>query len=195
METYFSTKRIFLSLCVLAFLLQSCNTAIKTNADELELVSLPDGSIALLNSDSSISYDEGFEERAITQTGEVFYIVEKGAVPFRVTTEYGMVEVLGTEFNVKATVEALEVEVEKGVVQLKTSQVVKDVKRGQKAFVKDVKKGVEMGKAEFKHQHWTKQLSKDLRVLKKELKKGGKQLQKESRKFGKQLKKELKKIG
>ena len=64
---------------------------------------LPDGSKVWLNSGSSISYPSGFgETRSIELSGEAYFEVEKGNIPFIISTEYGKVEVKGTSFNVKA---------------------------------------------------------------------------------------------
>lgn len=64
---------------------------------------LPDGSIVWLNSGSMFSYPDRFEgERIVELTGEAYFNVEKQNEPFIVKTKYGEVEVLGTDFNVKA---------------------------------------------------------------------------------------------
>lgn len=64
---------------------------------------LPDGSTVWLNSGSSFSYPSRFDgERIVELTGEAYFKVEKQNEPFKVKTEFGEVEVTGTEFNVKA---------------------------------------------------------------------------------------------
>ncbi len=64
---------------------------------------LPDSSIVKLNSDSKISYYTDFKERRIIKlSGEAFFSVRKGVVPFQVQTQYLTTIVLGTKFNVKA---------------------------------------------------------------------------------------------
>jgi ferric-dicitrate binding protein FerR (iron transport regulator) len=64
---------------------------------------LPDGSTVWLNSGSTFSYPDHFEgERIVELNGEAYFIVEKQNEPFIVKTKFGEVEVLGTEFNVKA---------------------------------------------------------------------------------------------
>lgn len=65
--------------------------------------SLPDGSTVWLNSGSTFSYPNRFDgERIVELTGEAYFNVEKQKQPFIVKTQFGKVEVLGTEFNVKA---------------------------------------------------------------------------------------------
>jgi transmembrane sensor len=64
---------------------------------------LPDGSTVWLNSGSTFSYPARFEgERIVELTGEAYFNVEKQKQPFIVKTQFGEIEVLGTEFNVKA---------------------------------------------------------------------------------------------
>jgi ferric-dicitrate binding protein FerR (iron transport regulator) len=64
---------------------------------------LPDGSTVWLNSGSTFSYPDRFEgQRIVDLTGEAYFNVEKQKDPFIVKTQFGQVEVLGTEFNVKA---------------------------------------------------------------------------------------------
>ncbi len=64
---------------------------------------LPDGSTVWLNSGSSFNYPSRFDgDRIVELSGEAYFKVEKQKEPFRVKTKYGEVEVLGTEFNVKA---------------------------------------------------------------------------------------------
>lgn len=64
---------------------------------------LPDGSLVWLNSGSTFTYPDRFDgERIVELNGEAYFEVKKQKEPFKVRTEYGEVEVLGTEFNVKA---------------------------------------------------------------------------------------------
>jgi ferric-dicitrate binding protein FerR (iron transport regulator) len=64
---------------------------------------LPDGSSVWLNSGSTFSYPDRFnDERIVELTGEAYFEVEKQKQPFIVKTQFGEIEVLGTQFNVKA---------------------------------------------------------------------------------------------
>jgi transmembrane sensor len=67
---------------------------------------LPDGSVVILNSGSSLKYsnsDFSFNSRSVQLTGEGFFNVTKNpSKPFYVTTPGIRVKVLGTTFNVKA---------------------------------------------------------------------------------------------
>ena len=64
---------------------------------------LPDGSRVWLNSGTTFSYPDRFEDdRVVELEGEAYFEVEKQTEPFIVKTSFGEVEVLGTSFNVKA---------------------------------------------------------------------------------------------
>lgn len=72
---------------------------------EKKKLSLPDGSIVILNSGSELRYQQGFgsENRDILLTGESYFEVAKDSLlPFRVYSGAVMTEALGTAFNVSA---------------------------------------------------------------------------------------------
>lgn len=76
-----------------------------TIAGEHKELKLPDGSIVWMNACSKINYPEKFNNttRAIRLEGEAYFLVEKSKTKrFIVTTKDITVEVLGTQFNVKA---------------------------------------------------------------------------------------------
>lgn len=77
------------------------NGGVRTSLD------LPDGSIAYLNSGSTLSYPSSYdaEERKVTLVGEAYFSVKHDpAHPFIVSVSHDRlrVKVLGTEFNVRA---------------------------------------------------------------------------------------------
>jgi ferric-dicitrate binding protein FerR (iron transport regulator) len=64
---------------------------------------LPDGSNVWINSGSTFNYPDRFSnERIVELQGEAYFDVAHNSSPFIVKTSYGEVEVLGTEFNIKA---------------------------------------------------------------------------------------------
>lgn len=64
---------------------------------------LPDGSEVWLNSGSTISFPKQYGElRSVELTGQAYFKVVKDGKPFVVRTGYGIVEVMGTTFDVKA---------------------------------------------------------------------------------------------
>ena len=66
-------------------------------------VQLPDGSEVLLNSGSTLKYPGSFDDnvRLVDLSGEGYFKVEHGQIPFVVETEFASARVLGTEFNVR----------------------------------------------------------------------------------------------
>lgn len=78
---------------------------IATVVGEQKEIRLPDGSTVWLNACSKISYPEKFSDSArnVTLTGEAYFsVVRNEHNRFEVTTKSVKVEVLGTQFNVKA---------------------------------------------------------------------------------------------
>lgn len=73
-------------------------------------ITLPDGSIVMLNAASSLTYPAQFDnkERRVKMTGEAYFEVAKAAdskkkrIPFSVETDKQEIQVLGTHFNVNA---------------------------------------------------------------------------------------------
>jgi transmembrane sensor len=66
---------------------------------------LPDGTVVMLNTESSISYPTAFagKSRNVTITGEAYFEVAKNKkMPFIVSFENQKVEVLGTHFDIRA---------------------------------------------------------------------------------------------
>lgn len=182
-----------LIVLLLTIVIVSCSDSkmFISTTDNYNIVNLPDGSTAFLNSNSSLEYDEIFAKRIVRQTGEVYYDVAKGKSQFHVLTEKGEIIVLGTKFNVKSDLEKLELEVEEGVVELQIDEFASKVKKGQKALFKEGDKELKMAKAEFKHHKWIKNLRKEFRKLGKEINKSLKQIERESGKSWKEIKKEI----
>ncbi|UII29625.1 FecR family protein [Fulvivirga ulvae] len=186
--------KVVLVFVVPALILGACaGHSIETD-DNFEVVELPDGSIVYLNHHSAVNYNKGFEARIVEVSGEAFFEVAKANIPFVVRTVHGEVKVLGTEFNVKTATDELEVEVEEGVVELKTSSEIQEVKKGQRAVWKKGRKAIEKRKGELKFKVWLNALEKEFRQLGREIKRGGKKVQKESEKVGKEINKGTKRL-
>jgi len=72
----------------------------ETAARQIEAVMLPDQSMMILNAGSSASYDDDWSDsRTLELDGQAFFEVQKGS-KFSVVTSSGVVEVLGTSFDV-----------------------------------------------------------------------------------------------
>ncbi len=78
---------------------------------------LPDKSEVILSSNSSMSYEEAFNQRTLKLGGEAFFKVEKGS-KFIVQTTLGNIEVLGTSFDINARGETLTVKCKTGKVKV-----------------------------------------------------------------------------
>lgn len=93
-------------------------TVVAQGAERVEFA-LPDGSKVHLNAESSLVYqaNEWPQNRALELEGEAFFSVQKGS-DFLVQTPYGLVQVLGTQFNVRARDGYLEVGCQSGKVQV-----------------------------------------------------------------------------
>ena len=90
--------------CALLVICVACSSSIEIETDNnFEALLLPDGSQVYLNHHSTISYDQNFNPRTIYLDGDAFFTVVPSESTFTVTTAYGDVEVLGTEFNVQTT--------------------------------------------------------------------------------------------
>jgi len=95
-----------LLISVFAWWLYSSNqnqTIITSN--EIENISLPDGSKVWLNKNSKLTFSKIFnkDKRIVKLSGEAFFEVKRDTLsPFIVMTSDALVTVLGTSFNVKA---------------------------------------------------------------------------------------------
>lgn len=180
----------------------SSKTTVETSSNYEQII-LPDNSIVLLNTNSSVSYERNFNPRNINLKGEAFFNVSDGKSPFVVQTNYGAITVLGTEFNINASKENLEVEVEHGRVELEKAgnKLKKQIKKGERVVLKSTDEVIKATKAEFKHKIWInslekefKKLGKEVKVIrkkaKKEIKSTGKTIEKKSKELGKEIKKQ-----
>ncbi len=101
------------------FTLYSPTTTVDAGNGERLAYTLPDNSKVNLNATSTISFKVGdFDgDRIVNLEGEAFFEVEKGEA-FKVITPYGMVEVLGTSFNVNTRNGQLKVDCKTGKVKV-----------------------------------------------------------------------------
>ncbi len=97
----------------------SLDTTLKTQYAERAEVVLPDASLVMLNADSKIAYNENKwdQKRNVDLEGEAFFKVAKGK-QFTVTTEDGLVAVLGTQFNVENRAGFFEITCYEGLVSV-----------------------------------------------------------------------------
>ncbi|WP_286747816.1 FecR domain-containing protein [Roseivirga sp. UBA1976] len=97
--------------------------SIATGLAEVRTVNLPDGSVAYLNAESSVSFPEkGWtDHREVRLTGEAFFEVKRGS-SFKVLTTNGKIEVLGTSFNVRTRGQLLQVACKTGKVKVSSPE-------------------------------------------------------------------------
>lgn len=106
-------------LLVVTYLIVPQDTRLRTAFGEQKELTLPDGSQVLLHANSQLRYDPDTwaEERTLRLEGEAYFEVTPGA-SFRVMTESGQVQVLGTSFNVRSRDEVLDVTCYTGKVEV-----------------------------------------------------------------------------
>lgn len=78
--------------------------SVEISRGEMAVVSLPDGSQVELNSGSVIQFNRlfGVTNRNISLNGEGYFEVVTGEMPFEVTSNETITEVLGTSFNIRS---------------------------------------------------------------------------------------------
>lgn len=92
-------------------------TVVTTGFAENRTIVLPDSSTVIINADTRLTYDEDtfIKDKKIKLSGEAYFKVQKGG-RFKVTTENGSIQVLGTEFNVYSREALLKVFCDEGKV-------------------------------------------------------------------------------
>ena len=99
---------------------------------------LPDESIITLNTSSSIKYKKKFLiNREIFLKGEAFFNVQKNEKPFTIITDYGIIKVLGTSFNVRSRADGFEIGVNEGIVEVSNKKSSFLIKQDQMIITKN----------------------------------------------------------
>ncbi|TWR31576.1 DUF4974 domain-containing protein [Mucilaginibacter pallidiroseus] len=117
----------------------SINTIATPRGGEYQVI-LPDDTKVWLNAASSISFPTRFtgKTRDVEITGEAYFEVTKNAaMPFHVKTYRGVIEVLGTHFNVMAynDEKLMKTTLLEGAVNVRLGNVVSKLKPGQQAQI------------------------------------------------------------
>lgn len=110
-----------------------------THLNEQVKVYLPDGSLVVLNGDSSIEYPKNFNDtiRLVKLKGEAFFDVTKNPKkPFVIESGKITTKVLGTSFNIRETKNTTEVVVNTGLVNVTSKQESVFIKPNQKVIYK-----------------------------------------------------------
>ncbi len=103
-----------------------------TQIAETETLILPDNSEVILNAKSKLTYNKKTwdDKRDLELEGEAFFKVSKGQ-KFTVTTDAGVVQVLGTQFNVKERDNYFEVNCFEGLVSVTYNNQTVKLKKGK----------------------------------------------------------------
>ncbi len=128
-------------------------TTIDTMAGQNIKVVLPDASVAQLNSLSHLSYNKRKwnDNREVKLEGEAFFKVKKGS-QFDVHTSFGIITVLGTEFNVKNRNNYFEVKCFEGKVRVSSDDQQVDLPAGKSLRI--VNGVVSENKTDLNHPTW-----------------------------------------
>lgn len=115
---------LFLMLSFYFLLRQAPNTTVIANKGKNVTFYLPDSSMVIMNAESKITYNASnwAENRQLELEGEAFFKVRKGE-KFQVKSNEGIVEVLGTSFNVFARNDQYNVACMTGKVKVSNSQL------------------------------------------------------------------------
>ncbi len=110
----------------------------KTLTAQKQTIELPDGSTVRLNSLSELSFNKSnwSENREIKLDGEAYFKVAKGS-KFQVKTPVGIVNVLGTQFNVKQREDFFEVICFEGSVNVAYTDYVINLSPGNRVLIRD----------------------------------------------------------
>jgi transmembrane sensor len=120
LKTFYRVAAILIVLLTSAyFLFYNATTTYETQIAQTKKFHLPDDSEVLLNAASKITFQEKKwdDKRELTLEGEAYFLVKKGQT-FSVHTADGVVQVLGTHFNVKQRQKYFEVSCYEGLVSV-----------------------------------------------------------------------------
>ncbi|GAB4247145.1 MAG: hypothetical protein Tsb0034_26290 [Ekhidna sp.] len=128
---------IILSVSMAIYLLVNATPEqiLVSSLEEKIPVHFPDGSIGVLNEQSSFSYPDRFgSERRVSFTGEAYFDIKKSSKPFIIDANGVEVKVLGTAFNLETTDESVTLYVERGLVAFAKDGKETKVKAGLEAI-------------------------------------------------------------
>lgn len=102
----------------------------KTGLAETKEIKLPDGSLVSLNANTKLAYNKDFgtKNRELQLKGEAYFNVTKNKdLPFIISAGETKIQVVGTQFNVKAykKTEEVKVTVSEGIVKLYDAKIPK----------------------------------------------------------------------
>jgi transmembrane sensor len=120
---------------------------------EVKRDTLPDGSVAVLNKHSELSYPARFKgkTRNVKLRGEAFFnITPNKEKPFIIDINDVQVKVIGTSFNIRSVNGRTEVIVETGIVQVTKGNEVIELKAGERISLETVDSTAQKEKSDDK---------------------------------------------
>lgn len=128
---------VLVILSITTFLLYDSTPSMMyvVSADQQKQVIFPDGSIGILNKNSSLTYPKKFgSKRTISFTGEVFFDIKKSKKPFVIDANEVNIVVLGTAFNLINTDTLVKLYVDRGLVAFEKGGIQTKVSAGNEAL-------------------------------------------------------------
>ena len=136
--TFLKIAAVFAIIFAGYLYIDSLSTTVTTQIAEKETFFLPDNSEVVLNANSEINYNKKnwSNSRAINLKGEAYFKVSKGN-KFSVNTNNGIVEVLGTQFNVYNRQNSFYINCFEGLVSVAFNDTIIKLPAGQQLKVEE----------------------------------------------------------
>lgn len=138
MATFLKIAAVIAVLFTVYLFINSLDTTIETKIAEKQYFLLPDDSKVVLNANSTINYNkkDWKKSRELTLNGEAYFNVSKGK-KFLVITQLGIVNVLGTKFNVLARDDNFYIKCYEGLVSVSFNDTIIKLSAGKKLKIEN----------------------------------------------------------
>lgn len=138
MATFLKIAAVITVLFTVYLFINSLDTTIETKIAEKQYFLLPDDSKVVLNANSTINYNkkDWKKNRELTLNGEAYFNVSKGK-KFLVITQLGIVNVLGTQFNVLARDDNFYIKCYEGLVSVSFNDTIIKLSAGKKLKIEN----------------------------------------------------------
>lgn len=138
MATFLKIAAVIAILFTVYLFINSLDTTIETKIAEKQYFLLPDDSKVVLNANSTINYNkkDWKKSRELTLNGEAYFNVSKGK-KFLVITQLGIVNVLGTQFNVLARDDNFYIKCYEGLVSVSFNDTIIKLSAGKKLKIEN----------------------------------------------------------
>lgn len=138
MATFLKIAAVIAVLFTAYLFINSLDTTIETKIAEKQYFLLPDDSKVVLNANSTINYNkkDWKKSRELTLNGEAYFNVSKGK-KFLVITQLGIVNVLGTQFNVLARDDNFYIKCYEGLVSVSFNDTLIKLSAGKKLKIEN----------------------------------------------------------